>query len=100
MKQVVHIYLGDLCIVASIYFFVVFAFPSCSPRLAGILVFSFAVLTELLQLTGLPSAAGVPHFLAFWIGQVFDFFDIAVYGFGVLSAIAVDTVLRKRLTFR
>lgn len=96
-EKIATIYLGDLFIVGWLYFFVVAICPVFRPLLTGGIVFALSVLAELFQATGIPSWPGIPSWIVFWTGSVFDPIDILVYAVGVLLAISCDVFLRRTM---
>lgn len=83
--QLVRPYVGDMLVVALVYYLVRIWFPKGVKRLP-LWVFLFAVAVEISQYFNLAALLGVDHIRAARIilGSTFDWADIACYGVGCL----------------
>lgn len=90
---------GDALYAAAAYVFVVLLAPCVASVVVGAVAAAWCVGVELLQLTGIPHAAGAafpPAMLV--LGTVFDARDLIVYLVTIAALAALDTALRRRGT--
>ncbi len=90
-------YLGDVLVVAVIYFFLRIFIPEKYPWLPAA-VFAFAVAAELSQYLCLADRLGITNpILRIVLGSVYDTKDIVCYAIGCTLLAAYEWVGRKRL---
>lgn len=88
-------YMGDVLAVVCVYCAVRTAFPK-KPEYMSVVVFAFAVIVELVQLTGLSELFG--GIVAVIIGGTFDFADILCYFVGSAVCFGFDLKMKKPST--
>jgi hypothetical protein len=86
-------YLGDVFIVACLYFGLSFVFPRKKPIIKFLVIAVFAVAIEFFQATGLPAALQLPKPFVFILGTSYDEFDFVCYLFGLAIAILLDVLI-------
>lgn len=90
-------YMGDVLAVVCVYCVVRVAFPK-KPEYMSVFVFAFAVIVELVQLTGLSELFGSGSVIAVIIGGTFDFADILCYFVGSAVCFGIDLKMSKPST--
>lgn len=93
--KIIRPYFGDVLAVVFVYAAARVVFPKKPQFLSG-LVFLFAAVVELVQLTNLSELFGKGSVISIIIGGTFDFVDILCYLMGGVICLAVDFVLKKR----
>ena len=89
-------YIGDVLVVAVVYFFLRIFVPEKYPWLPAV-VFVFAATVEFSQYLGLADRLGVTNpVLKTILGSVYDTMDIVCYGVGCAFLDAYEWVRRKR----
>ena len=89
-------YVGDVLVVAVVYFFLRVFIPEKYPWLPAV-VFFFAAAVEFSQYLGLADRLGVVNpVLRTVLGSVYDTMDIVCYGVGCAFLGAYEWVRRKR----
>ena len=89
-------YVGDVLVVAVVYFFLRIFVPEKYPWLPAV-VFAFAAAVEFSQHLGLAGKLGVTNpVLRVALGSVYDTMDIVCYGVGCAFLGAYEWVRRKR----
>jgi hypothetical protein len=88
--QIGHAYLGDVGIVASLYFSVSLLRQRWRPIRKVLVVALFSLLVELLQLTNLPRNLALPDPVIFAIGAKYDPVDYLCYLVGLAIAFSLD----------
>lgn len=89
--------LGDLLYAALATFGVWLLAPRAPAVVLGGVAAAWCLAVELLQLTGLPAAAAeVTPLARLVLGRGFDAFDLPAYALGVLVALVVVVVTRRR----
>ncbi|MBD3374445.1 DUF2809 domain-containing protein [candidate division KSB1 bacterium] len=89
-------YLGDVGIVASLYFALSAARTSWNPFVKGLAVFLFATAVELYQLSGIPLSWNLEGPVVHIFGTSWDVRDFIAYAAGLLIALAVDWPLKQK----
>jgi len=88
-------YIGDVGIVACLYFGLSFAAPGLKPGLKLFLISAVAIFVELFQATGIPKSMNLPAPFVWVLGSHFDPVDFLFYFAGLLIAFFFD----KRLFY-
>lgn len=89
-------YVGDVLVVAVVYFFLRIFIPEKYPWLPAA-VFVFAAAVEFSQYLGLTDRLGITNpILRIALGSVYDTTDIVCYGIGCAFLAAYEWVRRKR----
>lgn len=83
-------YLGDVFIVAVLYFWLASGFPRRHPFFKAATIFLIALAVELFQASGIPASWNMPEPFVFVLGSQFDFKDFIFYTLGLLMAVLVD----------
>ncbi len=91
-------YVGDIFIVACLYFLLTLLRPQWSWMLKSFVIGGIAVAVEAFQASGIPEAWGLPKPFLYILGTKFDPTDFACYAFGLWCAYLCDRFLLKRLT--
>jgi hypothetical protein len=89
----VNHYLGDLFIVGWLYFLVLWIFPKLKLAVAAALIFTISVFVEFAQVYLRPISSGLPKWVLFWTGTMFDPLDLAAYSAGVALAVVTDHLI-------
>lgn len=92
-------YIGDVLAVVTVYCAVRIVFPD-RINLMSLLVFAFAAVVELIQLTDLAKMFGEGSFMAILLGSTFDPADLLCYGIGTLPLLLWDIFGTKILKER
>lgn len=89
-------YLGDVLVVALIYFFIRIIIPE-RVRFLSIYIYLFAVFIELMQYINFVNILGLGNnrFARVIIGSTFDWMDILCYGMGAVLLLGVDMLNNK-----
>lgn len=89
-------YVGDILVIAVVYFFLRIFIPEKYPWLPAV-IFVFATAVEFSQYLCLADRLGITDpILRTILGSVYDTADIACYGIGCLFLAAYEWVRRKR----
>lgn len=88
-------YMGDVLAVVCVYCAVRAVLPK-NPQFLSVFVFAFAVIVELVQLTGLSEFFG--GIVAVIIGGTFDFADILCYFVGSAVCFVIDLKIKEPST--
>ena len=83
-------YLGDVFIVASLYYCLSIFAPGLSRTIKFAAVAALALAVELFQATGIPGSLNLPKPFEFILGTSFDLKDFISYLAGLILAVAVD----------
>jgi hypothetical protein len=86
-----HAYLGDVGIVAFLYFLVALLCQKWQPIKRVVIVALFSLFVELLQLTHLPRNLALPDPVIFVIGAKYDPVDYLCYIIGLAIAFLLDS---------
>jgi hypothetical protein len=89
-------YLGDVGIVASLYFALSVVKPNWHPLVKWLAVFLFATAVELYQLSGIPVSWNLEGPVVHVFGTSWDVRDFIAYIAGLLIALAVDWPLKLK----
>lgn len=90
-------YMGDVLAVVCVYCVVRAVLPK-NPQFFSVFVFAFAVIVELIQLTGLSELFGSGSVIAVIIGGTFDFADILCYFVGSAVCFVIDLKIKEPST--
>lgn len=91
-------YLGDVGIVASLYFLLSVVRPYWHPLLKALAVLAFATAVEIYQWTGIPLSWNLEGPGVHIFGTSWDPRDFIAYIAGLVIALIVDGPLQKRLS--
>jgi len=86
-------YIGDIGIVACLYFLLALIRPGLKPVYKLIVISIIAVFVELLQLTGFPKSLNLAAPFVWVLGSHFDIFDFFFYFIGLFIAFLIDKKL-------
>lgn len=90
-------YLGDVFIVAVLYYWLGAIFLKWRPFAKAATIFCIALAVELFQASGIPASWNLPEPFVFVLGSQFDVKDFLFYAIGIALAVWVDyRFLKKR----
>lgn len=89
-RQFADAYLGDVFIVASLYYCLSIFAPGLSRTKKFAAVAALAVAVELFQATGIPGSLNLPRPFVFILGTGFDVYDFISYLAGLSMALVID----------
>lgn len=87
---------ADFLFVGSVYYLLRSYFSESPGFLTALFVFLLATIVEFLQLSGIAKNPFTPHWLVFWIGDVFDISDIGMYAAGCIFAYLLEQAMVQR----
>ncbi|ROR23446.1 uncharacterized protein DUF2809 [Mobilisporobacter senegalensis] len=89
-------YLGDVLVVALLYFFIRIIIPE-KTRFLSIYIYLFAVAIEFMQYINLVTILGLENnrFARIIIGSTFDWMDILCYGVGAILLLGGDMIANQ-----